>query len=170
MCEPTTIMLVAGAALSGMSAISQGQQAKATANYQAAQAEADADAAKGEARLQADAIRKAGQRQRSAANASLAASGVTTSEGTADLINREIDRGAEQDALTAIFSGNTRSRQLTSQAQGMRIAGSNAAKAGFMSAASTALRAGSTVASGWKSAPTMTRAAHLQGIDDSGMY
>lgn len=151
MCEPTTIALVAGAAISGMSAISAGQQAKATGNYQAAQAQADADAAAGEARLQASAIRKAGQRQRSAAIAAQAASGVTADVGTAELINTEIIQGSEQDALTAIFSGTTRGKQLGAQAQGYRIAGSNASKAGYMNAASSALRAGAAATSGWKS-------------------
>lgn len=151
MCEPTTILMAAGAAVSGLSAISQGQQAKAMGNYQAAQAAADADAARGYAELEAKSIRDAAKKQRSAAIAAQAGAGVSVDVGTAELINQEIDAGGEYDAQMAILTGGTRARQLNAQGEAARIGGSNAARAGFMNAGATALSAGYKVASGWKS-------------------
>ncbi len=78
------------------------------ANYQAAQAEADAEASKAAAKVEADRIRKAGREQAAAANASLAASGVETGEGTALRITSGITEDAEQDAFQTILTGNTR--------------------------------------------------------------
>jgi hypothetical protein len=145
-----TAILIAGAATSAVSAISQGQQAKATGNYQAEQMRADADATRAEAQLEAAKIRKAGQRQRSSAIAAQAASGVKVDTGTAELINTEIIQNAEEDALTTIQSGGTRSRQMNAGAQAAQIGGKNAQRAGYMNAASTALGAGATVAKGWR--------------------
>jgi hypothetical protein len=145
-----TALLVVGTAISASSAISQGRQAEATGNYQAAQIQADAEAAQGEARLQAEQIRKAGQRQRSAAMSAQAASGVKVDSGTAELINTEITRNAEQDALTTIQSGGTRSRQMMAGAEAAQISGKNAGRAGYFNAASSALGAGATIAKGWR--------------------
>lgn len=145
-----TAILIAGVAVSAGSAIYQGQQADKIGKYQAAQIQADADASRAEAQLQADQIRKAGQRQRAAATAAMAASGVKTDTGTAELINTTITEDAERDALTTIQSGGNRSRQMNASAQAARIGGKNAANAGYFNAASTALGAGSKVASGWK--------------------
>lgn len=145
-----TALMVAGAAVSAGSAISQGRQAQATGNYQAAQAAADADAARATAQLEADKLRKAGRQQRSQAVAAQAASGVKVDTGTAELINTEITQQAEEDALTTIQSGNTRARQINAEGEAARISGNNAKKAGVLNATSTALGAGATVAKGWK--------------------
>lgn len=149
-----TAILIAGAAVSAGSAISQGQQAKATGQYQAAQAAADANAARASAQLEAEQIRKAGQRQRSAAMASQAAAGVKVDTGTAELINTEITQNAEQDALTTIQSGTTRSRQINAQGEAALISGKNASRAGVLNATSTALSAGATIAKGWRTPET----------------
>jgi hypothetical protein len=143
-------LMIASAAAGTVSAISQGQQAKATGKYQQEQIAADALAAQGEAELQAIEIRKAGRRQRGAAVAAQAASGVSIGSGTAELINTEIDQGAEQDALTAIFSGRNRGRQMNASGQAARISGNNQATAGYFEGANTALRAGSKL-DGWRS-------------------
>ncbi|MDP3615341.1 MAG: hypothetical protein Q8R98_26180, partial [Rubrivivax sp.] len=190
MCEPATIMLglaAAGAATTAYSAVQQGkaaeaegnrvaavaenqaQQSIAIGNYQKAQAEADADTARGEAVLQAEQIRAASKRQRSAAIAATAGSGTSVSDGTAELINFEIMQGGEKDALTTILSGNTRARQIIAQGQGAsisadnaaansraygtsaQISGQNAKKAGYTSAATSALKFGSQAYGGWSS-------------------
>lgn len=147
---------LAGSAISAVGAIQQGQQAKAMGNYQAEQAAADAEAARAQAQLEAGKIRTAGARQRSAAIASMASAGVDSNVGTAELINKEITSSAEEDAINAIFGGNTRSKQLNAQGQAARISGSNAAKAGFINAGSSALRAGATFGSGWRSSVKLT--------------
>lgn len=207
MCEPTTIMLglaAAGAATSAVTAINQGkaaeaegnrvaavsenqaQQSIAIGNYQKAQAEADADTARGEAALQAEQIRKAGQRQRSAAIAATAGSGTSISDGTAELINFEIMQGAEKDALTTILSGNTRARQIIAQGQGAslsadnaaansraygtsaQVSGQNAKKAGYTSAASSALKFGSQAYGGWSSTAANPMSRYTSGNLGSG--
>jgi hypothetical protein len=129
------------------SSITQGEQAAAMGNYENAQKQADADAAKGEAELQARQIRKAGQAQKSAATAATAASGFSVNDGTAEVINNQIDQGAEQDALTAILSGKNNARRLVAQGEAAKKAGENARTAGYMSAIST----GMSAAGGWKS-------------------
>lgn len=152
----TTALLAAGTAVSAIGAIQQGQQAKAMGNYQAEQAAADAEAAKGQAMVEAGKIRKAGERQRSAAIASMAAAGVDSNVGTAELINKEITSNAEEDALTAVFGGNTSARRLNAQGQAAKIQGDNAATAGFLNAAGSALKAGSTFGKGWRSTVRLT--------------
>lgn len=149
MCEASTILLVS-AAVSAGSAIYQGQQAEKMGDYQNAQAQADANAAQGDAEVQAMQIRDAGKRQRSAAVAAQAASGVDIGTGTAELINTEITKGAEQDAISTILSGRYRGQQLSNQGAFAKIKGENAANAGYASAASTAVSAGSTAYGGWK--------------------
>jgi hypothetical protein len=147
----TTALMAAGSAVSALGSIAQGQQAKAMGNYQAEQAAADAEAARGQAQVEAAKIRKAGERQRSSAIASMAAAGVDSNVGTAELINKEIAAGAEEDALTAVFGGNTSARRLNAQGQAAKIRGDNEATAGFLDSGSTALRAGSAFGKGWRS-------------------
>jgi hypothetical protein len=149
MCEASTLMLVA-AGVSAGSAIYQGQQAEDMGNYQAAQAQADANAAQGDAEVQAMQIREAGKRQRSAAVAAQAASGVDIGSGTAELINTEITKNSEQDAISSILSGKYRGKQLSNQGAFAKIKGENAAMAGYTSAAGTAMSAGSSYYGGWK--------------------
>jgi hypothetical protein len=150
MCGPTEL-LIASAAIAGGSAIYQGQQAEKMGDYQNAQAQADANAARGDAEVQAMQIREAGKRQRSAAVAAQAASGVDIGSGTAELINTEITKNSEQDAISTILSGRYRGQQLSNQGAFSKIKGENAAMAGYASAAGTALNAGSTAYGGWKS-------------------
>lgn len=151
MCVDPATLAIAGSIVSGGTAIMQGQQAQAMGNYQAAQAQADADATKSAALLEAKSIRAAGKKQRSAAIAAQAASGVAIDSGTAEVINQEIDSGAEYDATMAILNGGTRSRQISAQGQAAKIGGDNAARAGFLNAGASALRAGGNfMGSGWK--------------------
>jgi hypothetical protein len=146
-----TALLIGSAVVGGASAISQGNQAKKMGDYQAAQAQADANAAAESAKLEAANIRKAGDRQRSSARAALAASGVNVDTGTAELINTEIQQGAEQDALTTIQTGVNRARVINAEGDAARIAGKNARTAGYLNAANTALSAGYTgQRTGWR--------------------
>ncbi len=146
MCDPVTMLVVAGTAISAGGAIQQGEQAAAMGNYQNAQAQADAEAAKGDALIQARQIREAGKRQKSAATAASAASGFSINDGTAELINNQIDQGAEQDALTATLSGKAQAQRLRAQGEAAKIGGENARTAGYVSAIGSGMKA----ASGWK--------------------
>lgn len=140
-------LLIGSTAVSAMGAVQQGEQAAAMGNYQNAQAKADAEAAQGEAKLRAQQIREAGKRQKSAATAASAASGVSVSDGTAELINNQIDQGAEQDALTTILSGGNTARRIKAQGEFAKTQGENARTAGYLSAMGVGMKA----ASGWRS-------------------
>lgn len=152
MCTGIEIAAIGASVLSAGGAVYSGQQQKKMANYQAVQAEADADASQKAARVEADRIRKAGREQAAAANASLAASGVETGEGTALRITSGITEDSEQDAYQTILNGANSASRLQAQAQADRITGSNAATAGNISAGSSLLAAGGTAYDGWKKA------------------
>ncbi|ECW0140348.1 hypothetical protein F3E67_18720 [Salmonella enterica subsp. salamae] len=146
------VAAIGASVLSAGGAIYSGQQQKKMANYQAAQAEADAETSKAAARVEADRIRKAGREQAAAANASLAASGVETGEGTALRITSGITGDAEQDAFQTILNGANQSARLNAQASADRISGRNASTSGYISAGSSLLSAGSKAYSGWVTA------------------
>lgn len=150
MCTGVEIAAIGASVLAAGGAVYSGQQQKKMSNYQAAQAEADADASQKAARVEAERIRKAGARQAAAANASLAASGVETGEGTALRITSGITEDSEQDAYQTILNGVNSSNRLQAQAQADRFTGSNAAASGYINAGSSLLSAGGTAYSGWK--------------------
>lgn len=155
----TTIAAYASIAAAGIgvySALQQGKQAEAQADYQAEQGQADADAAAGQAQVEAAQIRKAVQKQRSSARAALAESGVNADVGTGELIQSDIEQQGEQDALTTIYSGNVAKRKLSAQADGYTIAGQNAKTGSYLNAANSAL-GGATSYYGWKSKVATTK-------------
>ncbi|HBQ4002064.1 TPA: hypothetical protein MEX17_001121 [Klebsiella pneumoniae] len=150
MCTGVEIAAIGASVLAAGGAVYSGQQQKKMSNYQAAQAEADAEASQKAARVEAERIRKAGARQAAAANASLAASGVETGEGTALRITSGITEDAEQDAYQTILNGVNSSNRLQAQAQADRISGNNAATAGYINAGSSLLSGGAKAYNGWK--------------------
>ncbi|HBY9734810.1 Uncharacterised protein [Klebsiella pneumoniae] len=157
MCTGVEIAAIGASVLAAGGAVYSGQQQKKMSNYQAAQAEADAEASRKAARVEADRIRKAGREQAAAANASLAASGVETGEGTALRITSGITGDAEQDAYTTILNGMNTGARYNAQAQADRLSGRNAATSGYINAGSSLLSAAGTGYSGWKKAnPTTT--------------
>lgn len=153
MCTGLEVLAIAGAGMQGFSMLQQGKQASAMANYEAKQAEANAAAERGAAAVRADKIRKMGRMQRSSARAALAASGANVGEGTALVIDQQIGRDAEEDALTEIMTGGRRADALNTQAELSRISGSNARSASYLGAAGSVLAGGYQVASGWKKPP-----------------
>lgn len=152
MCTGIELM-IASTAMQAFGAISQGNQRKQQADYQAAQAEADAQAAREQAGVDADRLRKAGQRQRSQAIAQLAGSGVDVGSGTALKIDQEITRGAEQDAQTTLLTGGYRADNLNQNAALLRLSGDNAKTAGYMGAAGSLLAGAGKIKSGWLKSP-----------------
>ena len=114
---------------------------------------ADAGYAQDAAQAQADQIREAAKRQRAAARASLAASGVSVDEGTALKIDQQIARGGEYDALQAILSGDRGASSATAEAVAYGKYAKASKQAGVASAANTVLSAGASMgsASGWRS-------------------
>lgn len=147
--EVAAYAAITAAAVGTYSAVQQGNQAKAQADYQAEQAQADANAAASQAQVEAEQIRKATLKQRAAARAAFADSGVNVDVGTAELIQSDIQQQGEQDALTTIINGRNAATKLNAQADGFQMAGSNAQTAGYFDAASTAL-SGAQSYYGWK--------------------
>ncbi len=144
-----TAATVAGTAVTVYGQMEQADQAKAAAKAQEQTAQQDAAYAASEAQLQARSIRKASDKQRAEARASLAGSGVVVGEGTAEQIDATIQTNSEEDALMAIYDGTNKARSIT-QAGNLNASRSrNAASAAQIGAFGSALQGGSTLARGW---------------------
>lgn len=152
MCDVTTAAFVAAAVIgAGTAVYSADQQAKAaeeTGRNLASQAGQAQDGAAAEA----EQIRQAARRQRAAAQAAYAASGVDVGTGSAIKIDQTIAKGGEYDALNAIISGGNGAKSLTAEALTYGKAAKAARTAGYASAASTLMSAGASYAqaSGWR--------------------
>lgn len=138
-----TVLQGVGTAMSVLGAF---QQDNAQANMYEYQAEMDrrqAAAEKDAALASAEKIRKATKLQRGEATEALAASGVSLSEGTPILIDRDIADRGEQDAFAELLTGSRKADSLYEQARMNKSAASDAR-------ASSVLAAGSEVLKGWK--------------------
>jgi len=144
-----TAAAVAGTAVSVYGAMEQKDQAKEAANAQQQTAAADAAYAASEAQVQARTIRKAADKQRAEARASLAGSGVVVGQGTAEQIDTTISANAEEDALMAIYDGSNRARAITQSGNLAASRSRNAASAAGIGAFGSALQGGSMLAKGW---------------------
>jgi len=139
----------AGTAVSVYGQMEQSKQADRLAGQQEQQAADDAKFAASEAQVQARAIRKATERQRAEARASLAGSGVVVGEGTAEQIDTQIAAEGEQDALMAIYDGSNRARGINQEGAINAQRSRNSATASRYGALTSALQGGSTIARGW---------------------
>jgi hypothetical protein len=159
MCDaifgPVALMaLAAGGGV--MSAVGGMQAANAQADAQEAQGKAMAQQAgqqQDAANAQAERIRAAGRRQAAEARAAAAAGGVSVDAGTPVVINQEITRASELDALNTIISGGRESTALTTEAANMGSLAGATRSAGKTQAFGTLMSsAGSVIsASGWRS-------------------
>ena len=137
-------VIVAGVAalLSAGSQAQSSRQQAAWQNYQKSQAEADAQAEKEARIVEAENIRRLGEKQRKAATASLAASGLEASgQGTPLMINQSITAGAEHDAYQTILTGQSAYNRGMSQAQAYGIQAQQTASAGRINTATSLLSA-----------------------------
>lgn len=100
------------------------------------QAEADADAQKARGRLEAERIRKEKEKTQSAARAALAQNGLDVNEGTALVINDEIEQAANYDANMAEVTGYNSSQRLKAQASQFNSNANTAAATGVLNAVS----------------------------------
>lgn len=137
----------------GVSVYSQQKTAEAqqeSANEQAKisidQAAAEADARK----AQAEKIRKMGRMQKGEAKTALAASGVKLGEGSAVEVDKAIAQGSEEDALSALLTGDRIVKSADREAQSLVKAGNNARSNANLASAGTVLSSAGSVASGWK--------------------
>ena len=137
----------------GVSVYSQQQTAKDTqeANNEQAKIAIDQAAAEADARkAQAEKIRKMGRYQRGEAKTSLAASGVKLGEGTALEVDKSIIQSSEEDALSAILTGDRIVKSADREAQSLIKAGNNARSNANTQSAGTVLSSAGSIASGWK--------------------
>lgn len=143
-----TILMAVGTGMSVLGQIQQGQQQREMYNAQAQQTLNDAAYRADAAKAQAEKIRKAGKAQVGEANASLAASGVKLGEGTPLEVQKTITQNSEEDAFSAILSGQRATAAAQQEAQLLGKAGDNAVTNSYYGAASTVLQAGGTYARG----------------------
>ena len=141
MCTGIEIALIAGAAVSAVGAVSQGQaanaQAKAQSGIMAQQAASERDAA---AARESD-FRKSQSRSMAARRAALGASGVDQSSGSPLLVSEDFAGETELQALRIRQGGEVNATRLEQQARLVRVGGKQAQTGGF-------LRAGSLLVSG----------------------
>lgn len=123
------VAAVAGAAITGYSSY---QNNKAAGE----QAEADADAQKARGRLEAERIRKEKEKTQSAARAALAQNGLDVNEGTALVINDEIEQAENYDANMAEITGYNSSQRLKAQASQFKNNANTAAATGVLNTVS----------------------------------
>lgn len=147
--------VAAAAVIVGTAASVYGQQQAAKAQQENAneQAKIAIDQAAGEAdarKAQAEKIRKLGNFQRGEAKAALAASGVKLGEGTALEVDKSIIKNSEDDALSAILSGDRIVKSASREADSLIKSGENARKTANMQSAATVIQSAGTIASGWK--------------------
>ena len=128
-----------GAAITGVSAYNNSKGA-------AEQAEADAEAQKARGRLEAERIRKEKEKTQSAARAALAENGLDVNEGTAVVINDEIELAANYDANMAEITGYNSSQRLKAEASQFKSNANTALAVG----AANAVSAGAGAKGGWK--------------------
>lgn len=138
-------LVLAATAISTYATVESGRQQKKFGEYQAKQAEADAEAAEAMGRIQAEKIRKAGQRVQDQAKLQIAGAGLSLDSVSADDVTSSITEQYESDALAAIYSGRN-------GAMNTRAAGRYAQSQGEAAYSSSLLSGASTAMSGWSSA------------------
>ena len=123
------VAAVAGAAITGYSSYQNN-------NAAGEQAQADASAEKARGRLEAERIRKEKEKTQSAARAALAQNGLDVNEGTALVINDEIEQAANYDANMAEVTGYNSSQRLKAQASQFKNNANTAAATGVLNTVS----------------------------------
>lgn len=132
---------VLGTAASAIGAIQQGQAAAAGAEYSARVQEQNARVARQQGASEAAAIARGVNRQVGTISANAGASGVTMEGSPLDVL-LETRKLGRLDELTAGYNAEVRARGSHGQAQQFRLAGRDAASAGYIGAASALLKGG----------------------------
>lgn len=141
MCTGAEIAIIAAAVAGTGTAIYSGQQQAKAAGAQAAALSEQAAQEQEAAKAEADRLRQATRFKRGEARAALAASGVDVDSQTATLIDQTIVSNDEQDAFNLLLTGQRRAGSLSAESQLSLRAGRDAATAGYLDAANTALGA-----------------------------
>ena len=123
MCISAATMMAISAGVSVAGSLSQGLAQKRAGNEQARLAENQAAQQRDAAQAEADRIRRDGRRAQGAARAQLAASGISVQDGTALLIDEDINRRVEDDAMNLSLTGERRANASMFEASQARARG-----------------------------------------------
>lgn len=147
MCEPTSIMMLAGAALSAVGQIQQSQAASASRKYSAAVAENSATAARQQAAFQEARQREQNERALATQRVRFGKGGLLAA-GTVLDVNADRAAAGELDALSIRRSGLLQGQSYDNQAALDRFHDQSSRTSAALGAGSTLLTAGSRV--DWK--------------------
>jgi hypothetical protein len=145
MCGPAAIIMAAGAAMSAMQQIQQGQAAKAQGKFQAAVAENNATAARQQAAFQEARQREEVERGLAAQRVRFGKSGALAAGSALD-VSADRAVAGELAALSTRRSGELQAQSHGNQATLDRFKGSSAMDSAMLGAGSTLLMAASRVA------------------------
>lgn len=137
------------AAVAAVGAAYGGYTQSQNSKYMAEQANADAEAVKAKGRLEAERIRKEKIKAQSAAKAAAAGNGIDVNEGTAIVINDEIEKAGEYDANIAEITGHNSSQRLKGEASVHRNNAKTALIGGAIGAANSGAQTYGSI-NGWK--------------------
>lgn len=153
MCEPTTIALLASAAVTAYGQHQQGKAAQDAANYNSKMAEYGAQDALRRGEEEAASIQRKAASLKSSQRAGLAGHGIDVGFGTAQDLQDETDFFGQMDASTARFNAQSQAWNYRAQGQLGRAEGKSAAYQGNLAAGGTLLSGAGKVGSKW---PTKT--------------
>lgn len=135
----------AGTVLGAASGYQQGQQQKSQAYSEAAQMQDQAKAERAQSEVQAMEDRRQARLAESRALAVGAASGADATSGSMVSNISNIESQGELNALTSLWGGNDKARQLNNQASMTKAAGRNAGRGGIIGSLSTLLQGGGSL-------------------------
>ena len=165
--DPFTLA-IAGAAMSAVGAISQGNAARKSAEYNAAIADRNAVVATQQAAANEEAQRKIDARRMGAARAGYGASGVTSDGSVLDVLGDSIAE-AELNALNIRYEGKLAAQGYGDTAASQRAAGKNAQRSGYMQAGASLLTGGSKAYDIYQRGnPTKPAGNKISIYDDAG--
>ncbi|MCA3701415.1 MAG: hypothetical protein INF12_00015, partial [Methylobacterium sp.] len=124
---------VAGAGISAIGAINQGDAANAAAKYNANAMEQDARRANEEAAARAGEVARRTRQVLASSRAGAGANGFDL-DGSVDDLLGQAERQGNLDALTAIYEGGVRAQELRNKAKLTRFEGKQAQRAGYTAA------------------------------------
>ena len=149
MCEPTTILMMAGAATAAYGQYQQGQAAAKTARNNQIMSEYAAQDAQARGEEEAMAVSRKGEQLKGAQRSRMAASGIDLGVGTAADIQDQTDFFAQQDVATARTNAKREAWALRAQGANAMAQGRFAAQQGQLQAFSTLLSSAGQVSSKW---------------------
>jgi len=137
--------MLAGTVIGAASQAQQGQQQKIQAESEARQLEEQAKNEFATSQLQAMEDRRQSRLAQSRAQAVASSSGADPTSTSFVRNISEMEGQGELNALTSLWSGSERMRQINNQASATRVSGSQAEKAGNIGALTTLMRGGSSL-------------------------